>query len=219
MSDESFVLGISIIFLTVFAISSAGAGTLFQFNFNYANQTITGEKVGLGLDEWESQSVGDPFYYDEANEKLRINSSYNSTTRPSIRYVPNVSNFESYVIEVEIPEEVVNGSEDTFLYEPRVSFKQGLIYTELENGTNIVNNYGSGDFEIRYFDAHDDLDLYRSNITSVDVRFPSEPETGAVNLFRQFQNASSGYSYFNIIFLGAVGIFFSYLLIKIARGI
>jgi len=219
MGDDKIVLGLSIFFLTVFAVTQAGGGTIFQFNFNQANQTLGGEEVGLGLDNFESQSVGDPFYFDEASDKLRINDSYNSSTRPSIRYVPNVSNFDSYIVDVEIPEAVVNGSRDTLLDKPRVVLKQGLIITELDDGTNRVENYGAGDFEIRYLGAHDDQVLYDSNITNIQVRFPASPDTGAVNLFRQFNSADSGYSFFNIIVLGAAGVILSYLVLKITRGV
>lgn len=219
MGDEKFLFGISIFFLTVFAITAAGGGSIFEFNFNRANETVTGDEINLGLNEFESQSVGDPFVYDQADDKLEINESYSSSTRPSIRYVPNVSEFESYIIDVEIPESVVNGSRDTVLNEPRVSVKQGLIFTELENGSNTVTNYGAGDFEIRYFGSHGDRVLYESNITNIDVKYPAEPETGVINLFNQFQNAESGYSWFNIILLGAVSILLSYLSIKIVRGV
>lgn len=222
MESETLVFGLAGFLLTVAAISTAGGDVIFEFNFNYQNETVGGEAIGIGLEDAEEFGSYDFVYYDNSADKLRVNTTALENTTggtPSVYLNPNVTGVKNYIITAEVPSSYYDNCAG------KLKYQQGLISQQIENGENVFENRrsGRGDFNIIWgsnlFDSQNCQDLlYDSNITEIQAEFPSDTETGARNLLSNFQNVSSGNYWFNFIFTGAASILAIWLFLLWLRG-
>lgn len=217
MSDYNDVLGMAVFFFTMSFLTLSGGGEYYVFNFNYANQSVSGEEINLDLQDFENSRYT---YYDEETDKLRVNQTATAqvtSPRPIAYYNSNVSGIETYIIEAEVNQDYYNVCNGEFLFE------QGLTNIQLSDGTNRIESLGSTEFRFAWQDAFLDNQtcqntLFNSNITSIEAEFPSATERSATQLIGQFTDAESNYNWFNIIFMGSFSVLVGYIILKLVRG-
>ena len=217
MGDYNDVFGIALFMFTLSFLTFAGGGDYYVFNFDYANETVTGQEINLDLQDFENSRYT---YYDEETDKLRVNQTaiaQVSSPRPIAYYNSNVSGIETYIVEAEVNEAYYDVCGGEFLFE------QGLTNTRIFDGTNRLESLGSTEFRFAWQDAFLDnqscqTTLFNSNITSIEAEFPSATERSATSLLGQFSDADSEYRWFNYIFMGSFSVLIGYIILKLVRG-
>lgn len=128
------------------------------------------------------------------------------TDIPLARFDPGIEGVESYVVEVDYEEGVPDSEPGSMEY------AQGLEFTRLDNGTNIVpNTFDNGEFRISYPVEDSDDPLWNSSIVSIRTTNEAAERQGFLDNFSGLASVSSGYPFVEQVIIATILLLVTYI--------